>query len=98
MKVLFWIGLVVLILGLVSLVVPIPRSEREGFTVGGVPSAYISQCAIPHSFSPAVDRYLKCAQFDVTVCTCALTCLWRIYDDSTKRSARIVLKVGMGTG
>jgi hypothetical protein len=36
MKILFWIGLVVLILGLVSLVVPIPRSEREGFTVGGV--------------------------------------------------------------
>jgi hypothetical protein len=32
----FWIGLIVLILGLVSLVVPIPRSEQEGFTVGGV--------------------------------------------------------------
>ena len=28
MKMLFWIGLVVLILGIVSLVVPIPRSER----------------------------------------------------------------------
>jgi hypothetical protein len=36
MKALFFIGLVVLILGLVSLVVPIPRSEREGLTVGGV--------------------------------------------------------------
>jgi hypothetical protein len=36
MKVLFWIGLIILILGLVSLVVPIPRSEREGVTVGGV--------------------------------------------------------------
>jgi len=36
MKVLFWIGLIVLILGVVSLVVPIPRSEREGVTVGGV--------------------------------------------------------------
>ena len=36
MKVLFWIGLVVLILGIVSLVVPIPHSEREGLTVGGV--------------------------------------------------------------
>jgi len=36
MKALFWIGLVVLILGIVSLVVPIPRSEREGVTVGGV--------------------------------------------------------------
>jgi hypothetical protein len=36
MKALFFIGLVVLILGLVSIVVPIPRSEREGLTVGGV--------------------------------------------------------------
>jgi hypothetical protein len=36
MKVLFFIGLVVLILGTVSLLVPIPRSEREGVTVGGV--------------------------------------------------------------
>jgi hypothetical protein len=36
MKALFWIGLIMLILGLVSLVVPIPRNEREGVTVGGV--------------------------------------------------------------
>lgn len=36
MKALFWIGTVVLILGLVSLVVPIPRSEREGFKAGGL--------------------------------------------------------------
>ena len=36
MKALFWIGLVVLILGVVSLVVPIPHSEREGVSVGGV--------------------------------------------------------------
>ena len=36
MNVLFFIGLVVLILGIVSLVVPIPQSEREGLTVGGV--------------------------------------------------------------
>lgn len=36
MKALFFIGLVVLILGLVSLVVPIPRGERQGLTVGGV--------------------------------------------------------------
>ena len=36
MKALFWIGLVVLILGVVSLVVPIPRNERDGFKVGGV--------------------------------------------------------------
>jgi hypothetical protein len=36
MKVLFWIGLIVLILGIASLVVPIPRSERQGFKAGGV--------------------------------------------------------------
>jgi hypothetical protein len=36
MKALFWIGMAVLILGIVSLVVPIPRSEREGVKVGGV--------------------------------------------------------------
>ena len=36
MKALFWIGVVVLILGIVSLVVPVPRSEREGFTAGGI--------------------------------------------------------------
>ena len=36
MKVLFWIGLVVLILGVVSLVVPIPRTERDGFKAGGI--------------------------------------------------------------
>jgi hypothetical protein len=36
MKALFWIGLVVLILGIVSLVVPVPHREREGITVGGL--------------------------------------------------------------
>ncbi|MGD0012974.1 MAG: hypothetical protein ABSD56_00910 [Bryobacteraceae bacterium] len=36
MKALFWIGMLVLILGVVSLVVPIPRNEREGFRAGGV--------------------------------------------------------------
>jgi len=36
MKALFFVGLVVLILGLVSLVVPLPQSERGGISVGGV--------------------------------------------------------------
>lgn len=36
MKALFWIGLVVLLLGIVSLVVPVPSNEQEGFKVGGV--------------------------------------------------------------
>jgi hypothetical protein len=35
MKGLFFAGLVVLILGVVSLIVPVPHSEREGFSVGG---------------------------------------------------------------
>jgi hypothetical protein len=36
MKILFWIGLVVLVLGFASLVVPIPHTEREGFSAGGI--------------------------------------------------------------
>lgn len=36
MKALFWIGMGVLILGIASLVVPIPRNEREGFKIGGM--------------------------------------------------------------
>ena len=36
MKALLWIGLVLLILGIVSLVVPIPRHERDGVNIGGV--------------------------------------------------------------
>jgi hypothetical protein len=36
MKVLFIVGLVVLILGVASLVVAIPRNEREGISAGGV--------------------------------------------------------------
>jgi len=35
MKGLFWLGLVLLILGIASLVVPIPHREREGVKVGG---------------------------------------------------------------
>ena len=34
MKPISWIGLVVLILGVLSLVVPIPHKEREGFSAG----------------------------------------------------------------
>ena len=36
MKALFWIGLVVLVLGLASLVVPIPQTQREGMKTGGI--------------------------------------------------------------
>lgn len=34
MKALFWIGLVVLVLGLASLFVPFPERERSGIQVG----------------------------------------------------------------
>jgi len=36
MKALLWIGLMMLLLGVASLVVPIPRYERGGFEAGGV--------------------------------------------------------------
>ncbi len=36
MKILFWIGLVVLVLGFVSLVVPIPHTQRQGIKAGDV--------------------------------------------------------------
>ncbi len=36
MKAFLWIGLVVLILGIASLVVPIPRNEHDGVKVGGL--------------------------------------------------------------
>ena len=36
MKPISWIGLVVLVLGVLSLLVPIPHKEREGFSAGGI--------------------------------------------------------------
>ena len=36
MKALFWMGLIVCVLGLVSLFVPIPHNQREGIKAGGV--------------------------------------------------------------
>jgi hypothetical protein len=35
-KQLFWIGLVLIALGLLSLVVPIPHKERQGFSAGDI--------------------------------------------------------------
>jgi hypothetical protein len=35
-KQLFWIGVLSAVLGLVSLVVPVPHTEHEGFSVGGL--------------------------------------------------------------
>ena len=36
MKILFWIGTVLLVLGIVSFFVPIPHKEREEFKAGGL--------------------------------------------------------------
>jgi hypothetical protein len=36
MKILFWVGLFVIVLGIASFFVPVPRSETEGFAVGGL--------------------------------------------------------------
>ena len=34
MKLLFWVGVLSVVLGVLSLVVPIPHTEREGVSVG----------------------------------------------------------------
>jgi hypothetical protein len=36
MKALLWVGLVLLVLGVLSLFVPIPRKERAGIEAGGI--------------------------------------------------------------
>ena len=36
MKILFWVGIAVLVLGVLSLVIPIPRSEHSGIQAGGI--------------------------------------------------------------
>jgi hypothetical protein len=35
MKGLFWLGVIFVVLGIASLVVPIPHSERDGVKIGG---------------------------------------------------------------
>jgi hypothetical protein len=36
MKNLFWVGAVLLVLGIASLFIPIPHTEREGVKAGGI--------------------------------------------------------------
>jgi hypothetical protein len=36
MKNLFWIGVVLLVLGVASLFIPLPHTEREGVKAGGI--------------------------------------------------------------
>jgi hypothetical protein len=36
MKPLFWVGIVLLVLGVASLIIPIPRTQRDGISAGGM--------------------------------------------------------------
>jgi len=36
MKPLSWVGIILIVLGLLSFVVPLPHSEHEGFSAGGM--------------------------------------------------------------
>ena len=56
MKQLFWIGLVLIVLGLASLVIPVPHSEREGFSAGGVTMGIQTQHS--ETVSPIVSAVL----------------------------------------
>ena len=53
MKPISWIGLVVLVLGVLSLVVPIPHKEREGFSAGGISMGVETQHS--HTVSPIIS-------------------------------------------
>jgi hypothetical protein len=41
MKMLFWVGLAVLILGIASFVVPVPHSENHGIKAGDIISTFM---------------------------------------------------------
>ena len=43
MKNLFWVGTVLMVLGIASLFIPIPHSEREGFKAGGLSVGVVTQ-------------------------------------------------------
>jgi hypothetical protein len=56
MKPLFWIGLIVIVLGVGSFLVPIPHSKREGFQAGGVSIGVETQHS--ETVSPVVSGML----------------------------------------
>ena len=56
MKILFWIGLVVLALGVGSLFVPIPQRETEGFKAG--PLSFNVQTRHDEKVSPIVSAVM----------------------------------------
>jgi hypothetical protein len=56
MKVLFWIGAVLVLLGVLSLFVPIPHNEREGFSAG--PMSVQMHTQYSERVAPLVSRVL----------------------------------------
>jgi nitrate reductase gamma subunit len=56
MKALFWIGILVLVLGIASLFVPIPHTHREGFKAGGLSLGVETQTQ--ETVSPVVSGIL----------------------------------------
>lgn len=59
MKALFWIGIVLVALGVLSLFVTIPHTEREGISVGGVSMSVQTQSS--ERVSPIVSCVLVIA-------------------------------------
>jgi len=53
MKALFWIGLVLIFLGIASFFVPIPHTEREGFKAGSFSLGVETQH--PETVSPIIS-------------------------------------------
>ena len=56
MKAVFWIGVIVLILGLASFVVPIPQTERNSVSAGGITLGVKTQHQ--ETVSPAISAVL----------------------------------------
>lgn len=56
MRYLLWVGLALIVLGLASLVIPVPHSEREGFSAGGVSMGIQTQHS--ETVSPIVSAVL----------------------------------------
>jgi hypothetical protein len=55
-KLLFWIGVVFAALGLMSLVVPVPHTEREGFSAGGMSMGVETRRS--HTVSPIISAVM----------------------------------------
>jgi hypothetical protein len=55
-KPLFWIGLVVLVLGIASFVVPVPQRETHGISMGDASVGVTTKSS--HKLSPAIGGIL----------------------------------------